>query len=104
MADQSPNTLKMPTAQTALVAEVHAERMVEVELLNDVWVEDKDNPESVGGIRRIKTNVPVLDQDGNPMMNKATKTPITTLTKSSLPVSLAKKMIDAGKANRADPL
>ena len=104
MADiKSPNTLSVPSTQAAPELP-QAERMVEVELLHDVWVEDKEHPDSVGGVLRIRTNVPVLDEDGNPKINKGSKTAVVTLTKAKLPISLAKKLIDAGKANRADPL
>lgn len=105
MADniKPSNTLSMPETQPTLVSH-QSERKVEVELLHDVWVEDRDHPESVDGIRRIKTNIPVLDEDGNPKVDKKSKTAIVTLTKTLLPVSFAKKLIDSGKANRADPL
>lgn len=101
MADQkSPNTLGMPSANAA----PEAERKVEVILKHDVWVEDKDNPDSVEGILRIRTNIPVLDENGNPLVDRKSKTAVTTFTKAMLPVSLAKKLIAEGKVERADPL
>ena len=101
MADNSPNTLTLPN-KTAQAPET--ERMVEVELLSDVWIEDKNSSDSIGGILRVRTNIPVLDEDGNPKINKASKSPMVTLSKVMLPVSMAKKLISEGKANRIDPL
>ena len=102
MADtKSPNTLTLPADKPA---QVESERKVEVTLLHDVWIEDKDHEESVNGIRRVRTNIPVLDENGNPTVDKKTKSPITNTVNVALPVSIAKKLIDAGKALRADPL
>ena len=104
MADNSPNTLTLPgkAAQTEVKAE--SERKVDVILTHDVWIDAPDHPESIEGILRIRTNVPVLDPDGNPVVDKKSKTAVTTLTTASLPISVAKKLIDEGKAKRADPL
>ena len=109
MADaKSTTTLSMPETTVAekpvAPAEPSKEREVSVELLSDVWVSDDTHEDSVGGIRRIRTNLPVLDENGNPKIDKATKTMIVTHATASLPVSLAKKLIDSGKAKRADPL
>ena len=75
--------------------------MVSVKLLHSVWVAD---PTAVGGARKIQTNIPVKDDEGNIMVDKKSKSIITTQTITDLPLSLAKKMIDEGKALRMDPL
>ena len=101
MADNSPNTLTLPN-KTAQAPET--ERMVEVELLSDVWIDIAKHPGVSDSDGRIRTNIPVLDEDGNPKINKASKSPVVTLSKVMLPVSMAKKLISEGKANRIDPL
>ena len=86
-------------------AEPAAERRVSVKLLNDVWISDPSHAEAgPDGIRRVMTNIPVKDDLGNIMVDKKTKSLITTQTITDLPVSIAKIMIDAGKAERMDPL
>jgi len=103
MADtKSPNTLAMPGTQAAPEA---SERKVSVQLLYDVWINDPGHEDSdPTGIRRVRTNIPVLDDEGNPKIDRKTKSPVTTYSIVELPISIAKKMIDAGKANRMDPL
>ena len=102
MADtKSPNTLAMPGTQAA----PEVERKISVELLHDVWISDPGHEESdKDGIRRIRTNIPVLDEDGNPKIDRKTKSAVTTQVITELPISVAKTMIAAGKANRMDPL
>ena len=105
--DKSPNTLKMPSQQAALIPEQAAsteERKIEVELTHDVWVEDKTHPDAENGVLRIRTNLPVLDDEGNPKIDKKSKTAIVTLARAMLPVSVAKKFIAEHKANRIDDL
>lgn len=105
MADlKSPNTLSMPGTKPAQESASEVERKVEVILLHDVWIDDPDHEESIGGVRRIKTNIPRLREDGGPMIDPKTKALVTDTVKVALPVSLAKKLISAGKAERADPL
>ena len=70
-------------------------RKVKVKLLNDVWDED--------GVR-IRTNVPVIGDDGNIVVDQKTKQAVTTLTVVDLDVGIARKMIEAGTAIRMDPL
>lgn len=70
-------------------------RKVKVKLLNDVWDEN--------GVR-ICTNVPVIGEDGNVIVDQKTKHAVTTLTVVDLDIDLARKMIDNGTALRMDPL
>lgn len=69
-------------------------RKVKVKLLNDVW------PDGI----RICTNVPVIGEDGNVVVDQKTKQAVTTLTVVDLDIDLARKMIDNGTALRMDPL
>lgn len=98
-------TLSMPSTTAVEKTEPAAERKVSVKLLNDVWISDPGHPDAdTDGIRRIRTNIPVKDEDGNIMVDKKSKSIIATQVIAELPVSIAKLMIDAGKAERMDPL
>ena len=92
------NTLTMPKPVPAAPP---VERKVSVKLLHDVWI---SNPDVPGGIERIMTNIPVLDDMGNIKIDPKSKTVISTQSIVDLPLSVAKKMIDEGKAVRMDPL
>lgn len=86
-------------------ARTDGERKVKIKLLNDVWIEDPTHEDAgKDGIRRVKTNIPVLNEDGSQKIDPKTKAPITTHSVVDLPLSVAKMMIDAGKAERMDPL
>lgn len=76
-----------------------AEKTVPVLLKNDVWIEDSN-----GEVVRIRTNIPRLDQDGNLLVDRKSKTVVSDQIVTHLPVSIAKKLIAEGKAERADPL
>ena len=93
------DTLSMPS-KTAPAKE-ETERMVSVKLLHDVWI---PNAAETGGSMRIRTNIPVLDDEGNPKIDRKSKSAVTTHTVAELPISIAKQMIDEGKALRMDPL
>ena len=94
----------MPGSTPAQEPAKTEERKIEVTLLSDVWIEDKDHEESVEGIRRLRTNIPELREDGGPMIDPKTKSIITKTVNVTLPLSVAKKLIAEGKAERADPL
>jgi hypothetical protein len=88
------DTLSMPAQKPAKA------KTLDVEILYDVW-----HPETG---ERIRTNVPVTDEFGNPEYNLDSngkpKSIKTTITKCALPAEFAKALMAAGKANRADPL
>ena len=92
-------TLSIPTPDAA--PKPKAERKVQVKLLHDVWIA---NPDVESGIERIRTNIPVLDENGNMTVDPKSKALVTTQSIVDLPVSVAKLMIDQGKAVRMDPL
>lgn len=86
-------------------AEPAAERRVSVKLLSDVWISDPGHSESgPDGIRRVMTNIPIKDANGNIQVDPKSKTIVCTQSIVELPLSIAKKMIEAGKAERMDPL
>ena len=72
-----------------------AEKTVPVLLNNDVWLDDGT---------RVRTNIPVLDSNGNQKVDPVSRAPITEQVTVDLPVSIAKKLIAEGKAERRDPL
>jgi hypothetical protein len=92
-----PDQVPLPPAEPI---KAKAERKVSIKLLNDVWIENPDTHE----IERVRTNIQVLDENGNPAVDKKTKAPITTQVVVEIPVSVAKMLIDQGKAERMDPL
>jgi hypothetical protein len=100
-------TLTMPnkSATPPAAVEPAAERRVSVKLLNDIWISEPGHPDAgPDGIRRICTNIPVKDADGNIMVDKKSKSIVSTQTIADIPVSIAKAMIEQGKAERMDPL
>jgi hypothetical protein len=104
MAD---STLTMPNKSAAppAASEPAAERRVPVKLLSDVWISEPGHADATpDGIRRIRTNIPVKDDLGNIKVDPKSKSIISTQSIVDLPVSIAKAMIDQGKAERMDPL
>jgi hypothetical protein len=92
-----PDQIPTPPAE---LPKAKAERKVSIKLLNDVWIENPDTHE----IERVRTNIPVLDENGNQAVDKKTKAPVTTQIVVEIPVSIAKMLIEQGKAERMDPL
>lgn len=71
------------------------EKKTLVTLFNDFW---DDNGE------RIRTNIPVLDDSGNPKMDPKTKQPITRHVEVELPNRHVRTLVAAGKAQITVPL
>jgi hypothetical protein len=94
-------TLSMPTPKTEAPTK---ERMVKVKLLYDVWIEGIDPKTGEKGIIRVKTNTPVLDEDGNIKVDPKSKAPILIQEIVELPVSVAQRLVDLDKAKRIDAL
>lgn len=86
MADPAPNT---------------PEKTIPVLLKHDVWLDDGTG---TGNTIRITTNTPVTDENGNPKVDPKSKAPITVQEIRNIPISVAKMLIAAGKAERRDPL
>ena len=72
-----------------------AEKTVPVLLRHDVWLEDGT---------RVRTNIPRLDAEGNIQVERKSRTLLVDQVTVDLPISLAKKLIAEGKADRADPM
>jgi hypothetical protein len=94
-------TLSMPTPKTEAPAK---EREVEVKLLHDVWIEGIDPDTGQKGVVRIRTNTPVLDENGNIKVDPKSKAPILIQEIRKLPVSVAQMLVDQKKAERVDAL
>jgi hypothetical protein len=75
------------------------EKTIPVLLKHDVWLDD-----GLGGTVRITTNTPVLDENGNPKVDPKSKAPVTVQEVRQIPISVAKKLIAEGKAERRDPM
>jgi len=98
-------TLSMPSKTAVETTKPAAERRVAVKLLNDVWINDPGHPDATpDGIRRVRTNVVTLNEDGSQMVDKKTKSFVSTHVIAEIPVDIAKALIAAGKAERTDPL
>ncbi|MEQ1519723.1 MAG: hypothetical protein ABL936_00460 [Aestuariivirga sp.] len=94
-------TAKELTAATA----PQEERRVSLKLFNDVWIKDPKHPDATpDGIRRVRTNIVSLDDDGNPLIDKKTRNFVSTQIVADIPLSVAKKLIEDKKAERMDPL
>jgi hypothetical protein len=83
---------------------INGEKTIPVLLRNDVWIETGKDAKGEPIIERITTNTPVLDVDGNPRVDPKSKAPITMQEVRDLPISVAKMLIAAGKAERRDPM
>ena len=77
------------------------ERMVKIKLLHDYWIQDPNNPKET---IRLRTNTLILDEDGNPIVDKKSKNYLSKHECYDIPVSQARVLIEAGKAERMDPL
>ena len=66
-----------------------APKLVTVTLLSDIWDDSGE---------RIRTNVPVLDENGRARFDPKTGAPVVTKTIVDLPAKLAKKLVDSGAA------
>lgn len=94
-------TAKAPTAAT----EPQEERRVSLKLFNDVWIKDPKHPDAgPDGVRRVRTNIVSLDEDGNPLIDKKSRNFVSTQIVADIPISVAKKLIEDKKAERMDPL
>ena len=80
------------------------EKTIPVLLLNDVWIQTGEDAKGQPIIERVTTNTPVLDENGFPKVDKKSKAPIVTQEVRNLPISVAKMLIEQGKAHRRDPL
>jgi len=93
-----------PTAAAKPQAETK-ERRVSIKLFNDVWIDDPGHPEATpDGVRRIRTNIVRLNEDGSPQIDRKSRNYISDHTVADVPLSVAKKMLAEGKAERMDPL
>ena len=103
MADNSPKPiLTLPVDKAAPAPETpQAERTVKIKLLSDYWMQDPANPKET---IRLRTNTLILDDDGNPIVDRKTKNYMSKHECYDIPVSQARALIDAGKAERLDPL
>lgn len=72
----------------------YKEKSVEVELLSDVWIDDGTG---TGATLRVTTNLPVLTEEGLPKLNEK-REPIVKIMKRKLPGSIAKILVEQGKA------
>lgn len=96
-------TAKAPSAAPPAAPE--NERRVSVKLLNDVWIKDPGHPDAgPDGVRRVRTNIVTLDDEGKPVVDRKTKNFVCTQIIADIPVSIAKALIAASKAERTDPL
>ncbi|MGL4527344.1 MAG: hypothetical protein ACRCUC_10230 [Aestuariivirga sp.] len=71
------------------------EKTVEVELLADVWLDDGTG---TGGTIRVTTNTIQYDEDGRMKIDPKSLAPITVVEKRKIPASLAKSLVELGKA------
>jgi hypothetical protein len=83
MADENKTNAMPPTPAPKPV------KTTRVTLLHDVWDQD--------GVR-ICTNLPVLNPDGAPVIDAKTKQPVTRMVEVDLINTLAKKLVEEGKA------
>jgi hypothetical protein len=96
-----PTTLKGNTLSEKLI---NGEKTIPVLLKHDVWIETGKDAKGEPIIERITTNTPVLDENGNPRVDPKSKAPITVQEIRDVPISIAKKLIAEGKAERRDPM
>lgn len=75
------------------MADKAPEKNVKVELLADVWLDDGE-----GGTVRVTTNTPEMDEAGRIKIDPKSLAPITKIELREVPFSVAKILVEQGKA------